>query len=223
MSEPSPVPPACLSAGRSDPARCCWSCGSTGCGTSSSAWPGGRRPRSRSPPASLLLKPDVSAVWKHKITGEKVTEGSAEQNPGWNNLPRSVENTRRLCCTWQRLYLAASMCEGVKLSVAEPTGSTDPPSVPSGETWGITGTQTEERTTITEPFLPDSEFPLEKAEVVELGLNNMKKKQHLLQYSEDHLLITYCGATKSLHRAELMFITLNCKVTEVATVILLIN
>lgn len=56
-SRSSPVLPACLSAGPSDPARYCWSGGWTSCETSSSAWPGGRRRCSRSPPACLRPKP----------------------------------------------------------------------------------------------------------------------------------------------------------------------
>lgn len=57
LSLNSPVLLACLSAGPSDLARCCWSGGWTSCGTSSSAWPGGRR-CSRSPPACLWINPE---------------------------------------------------------------------------------------------------------------------------------------------------------------------
>lgn len=130
MSESSPVPPACLSADRIGPARCCWSCGSTGCGISSSAWPDGRQRCSRSPPASLLPKADVITVWKYKITGHKLTKGKKENkswfeiiwrggSEGWVPVPPQQLNIRLLCRTWRRLDLAASTCECVKVNGCE--------------------------------------------------------------------------------------------------------
>lgn len=114
LCESSPVPPACLSAGRSDPARCCWSGGSTGCETSSSAWPGGRQRCSHSPPASLL-----QIRCKHRLKVQNQKQIAMRTIPGWN-ATLSGKHTATV------LDLAASMCEvtawlSVKQSVGERT------------------------------------------------------------------------------------------------------
>lgn len=108
----SPVPPACLSAGPSAPARCCWSGGWTGCETSSSAWPGGRRHCSRSLPASLLPNP-TQPDWRYK-NGTKSVRGKKTIG--------GAETQRRLCrCVLQLPPANVRRRCGSELSAAAPS------------------------------------------------------------------------------------------------------